>query len=278
MTSFEQIAAIAAIADAAEAVDGTAPLDEGTWLALRHAGAEVDVWLLDSAFALVNDAQLTLVVAPEVRRQGIGGALLSRVLAERTEGPLTAWSHADHPAARRLAERHGFERVRELWVMHRPTAQPLDALEPPAGVRIRGFRDSDTDALLALNAASFAAHPEQGGMDEANFAARRAEPWFDPEGLLVAENDEGRLIGFHWTKVHSPTSGEVYVVGIDPTVQGLGLGRLMTLAGLHHLATRGVEDVHLYVEADNAPAIRIYRDRLGFTHAPEDTHVMYRLG
>ena len=31
----------------------------------------------------------------------------------------------------------------------------------------------------------------------------------------------------------------------------------------------------LYVESDNAPAIRVYRDKLGFTHAPEDTHVMY---
>jgi len=32
--------------------------------------------------------------------------------------------------------------------------------------------------------------------------------------------------------------------------------------------------VILYVEADNAPAIAVY-ERLGFTHAPEDTHVQY---
>jgi mycothiol synthase len=66
----------------------------------------------------------------------------------------------------------------------------------------------------------------------------------------------------------------VYVVAIDPTIQGMGLGKLVTLAGLHRLAGLGVTEVVLYVESDNAPAIAVYR-KLGFTHAPEDTHVMY---
>ena len=112
-------------------------------------------------------------------------------------------------------------------------------------------------------------------MDAANLAERMAEPWFDPEGLLLAERD-GRVIGFHWTKRHTERLGEVYVVGIDPSVQGIGLGRIVTIAGLEHLRAKGIEDVLLYVESDNAPAITIYRDRVGFTHAPRDTHVMYR--
>ena len=82
-----------------------------------------------------------------------------------------------------------------------------------------------------------------------------AEPWFDPAGLLVAA-DGDRLLGFHWTKQHSPTLGEVYVVAIDPAAQGQGLGKLLTLAGLHHLAGKGVAEVLLYVESDNAPADR----------------------
>ena len=62
-----------------------------------------------------------------------------------------------------------------------------------------------------------------------------AEPWFDPEGLLIAEEADGTVLGFHWTKRHDAHQGEVYVVGIDPAAQGRGLGRLLTLAGLHHL-------------------------------------------
>lgn len=268
---------ISAVADAAEIVDRVAPLDEATRLALRDA-TTLRSWVEEDAFALVDGDQLTLVVAPEARGRGLGGRLLERVLAETGTRPLLAWSHADHPAARRLAAGHGFGPVRELWVLRRPASLPLDPLELPPGVRIRGFRESDTDALLRVNALAFAEHPEQGGMDAANFAARTAEPWWDPDGLLLAVDEDDRLLGFHWTKQHSATEGEVYVVGVDPSAQGSGLGRLVTLAGLHHLARLGVQSVHLYVESDNAPAIRVYRDRLGFTHTPEDTHVMYRLG
>lgn len=275
MTSLDRIATIAA---AAERADGAAPLDEATWLALRH-GRDLRTWLDGDGVALLAGSELNLVVHPDARGRGLGSSLLAGVLgAVPDDLPLRAWSHTDHPAAARLAASYAFERVRELWVMRRPTSLPLPELVVPDGVRVRGFRESDTPDLLRVNAASFAAHPEQGGMDEAGFAERTAEPWFDPAGLLVAEDESGRMLGFHWTKQHSPDLGEVYVVGVSPALQGRGLGRLVTLAGLHHLAGLGVSEVILYVESDNAPAIAVYRDKLGFTHAASDTHVMYARG
>jgi mycothiol synthase len=56
----------------------------------------------------------------------------------------------------------------------------------------------------------------------------------------------------------------VYVVGVDPDRQGGGLGKALTLAGLRHLQAQGVLEVMLYVEADNAAAVRVYT-KLGFT-------------
>jgi mycothiol synthase len=110
-------------------------------------------------------------------------------------------------------------------------------------------------------------------MDADDLAGRMAEPWYAAEDLLIAAEGD-RLLGFHWTKQHDARQGEVYVVGVAPAAQGRGLGRLLTLAGLHHLAGRGVEEVLLYVESDNAPAVAVY-SRLGFGHADADTHVQY---
>ncbi len=215
-------------------------------------------------------------MAPEARRRGLGGSLAEA--AVQLGRVTTAWSHGDHPGAAAVAARLGFARVRELWVMRRPSTVPLPEHTPPDGIAIRGYRPDDADALLAVNAAAFADHPEQGRLDAADLAARMSEPWFDPAGLLLAVDEGGDLLGFHWTKQHAetagPAHGEVYVVAIAPQAQGRGLGRALTLAGLHHLDERGAEEIVLYVESDNLPARAVY-ERLGFDHAPSDTHVMY---
>lgn len=261
---------VARIRSASADEDGQDPLNEAASMRLRDEGlATSRLWLAgDSGFAVLHDGELDLAVAPTARRCGFGTALAAAAAADAS----TAWSHGDHPAAARLAGQHGLRRARELWVMRRPAAAALDPA--PADPRIRTYRPDDDAELLRVNAAAFAAHPEQGAMDEANLAARMAEPWFDPAGLFVADGSDG-MLGFHWTKVHPDGTGEVYVVGIDPAAQGQGLGKALTATGLHHLAERDVPEVILYVESDNAPAIAVYSG-LGFTHAPADTHVQYR--
>ena len=272
-------AVVRSVLASAASADGVDALDEAALLRLRHHGVEgSELWLAGSdGFAWLRDGALDLVVTPDSRGRGVGAALAAAAVPPT--GGLTAWSHGNHPAAAALAPRFGLRRVRDLGVMRRR----LDDLPAVAGsavgssVDVRAFRvGADEDAFLAVNAAAFADHPEQGRMTRADLDARIAEPWFDPAGFFLAwRGDE--LLGYHWTKEHREPGGdfgEVYVVGIAPTAQGGGLGRLLTLTGLHHLASRGLAEVILYVESDNAPAVAVY-ERLGFTHAASDTHVMY---
>ncbi|GAA0567775.1 mycothiol synthase [Actinomadura livida] len=266
------------LAGAAAEADGVGPLSEHSLLALRGGrtgmaisdGGIVAYAHLDPA-ADGEPAAGELVVHPEHRRRGHGRALL-RALRAEAGGPLRVWAHGDLPAAAALAAAEGMTRVRVLLQMRRPAADPLPEPRVAPGVTIRTFKPgADERAWLDVNSRAFADHPEQGAWTIEDVHDREGESWFDPAGFFLAERD-GRLAGFHWTKTHPGGIGEVYVVGVDPDAQGLGLGRALTLVGLRHLRDSGVEQIMLYVDESNTAAVRLY-ESLGFTRYAVD--VMY---
>ena len=123
------------------------------------------------------------------RRRGIG-------IGDGARGAGRGRQRHPHLGARRprgrraTAESLGLEAARELLQMRRPLTD-LPPVTVPAGVRIDTYRGPDDDAeLLRVNNAAFAWHPEQGGWTDADIAERRAEPWFDPEGLFMAFDEE----------------------------------------------------------------------------------------
>lgn len=273
--------ALLALAEEAARQDGFEPLSEQFRLSARsrdHAGVR-HLLALDVSGAVVGYAQwrqgadeeppsAELVVAPDVRRRGIG-----RSLAAALPGDVRLWSHgsgANASAAASFAAALGLVPVRSLHVMGRSLrdgpAWPPASLDPRYAVRsFEPGRDEDT--WLELNAAAFAHHPEQGSLRRADLDQRMAEPWWDPAGLIlvVEAADPDVLAASHWTKVDPPGGevGEVYVVAVAPDRQGQGLGRAVTVLGLDHLRSLGLDRVVLYVDEDNVAAVRTYA-ALGF--------------
>ncbi len=311
-----EVAAVSALVDRVTAADSIAPLSEHVLLHLRHGGdSDVRHVLAHAEGRLVGYAHLDVTdqvagssaevaVDPAFRRQGVGQGLVRRVLAESPDGRLRLWSHGEESGAAPLAASLGFRLSRTLLQMRRPLDETLPEPVWPDGVRLRSFLPGlDDDEWVALNARAFVDLPDQGGWTVDDLRLRMREPWFDPEGFLVAVEDGGsgvgeRMIGFHWTKVHGADHhhdhghadehhepghehvdgdhdhhedhhahdpmGEVYVVGVDPDQQGRGLGRALTLVGLQHLRARGLADAMLYVDARNTSAVALY-ESLGFT-------------
>ena len=292
----DEVAAVRALVDEVAEQDGHLPFSEHVLLHLPLGGDEdVRHVLVESGRRLVGYAHLDvtdlvagpsgeLAVRPADRRSGVGRRLVEELVRDGDavpgDGPLRLWAHGEHPAAAALAGAMGFSRGRVLWQMRRPLTGELPPYALPDGVSLRSFEvGQDEQEWTGLNARAFADHPDQGRWGVEEVLLREKEPWFDPDGFLLAERD-GRLVGFHWTKVHgsepSPDPehphgpvGEVYVVGVGPSEQGLGLGRAVTLAGLHSLQRRGLDEVMLYVDEGNPVAIRVY-EKLGFTRAATD--------
>ncbi len=259
---------VRALVDAVEARDGEPPLSDQALTEL--AGPDVVHLVARDGDRLAGYAQLSADSLELVGDENAIGALLDAMEARGVGTDVPVWSHGRRsPVAAALASR-GYEQTRILHQLRRSLADPVPDAPVPEGVAIRSFvPGQDETAWLRVNAAAFASHPEQGRWTLADLSAREAEPWFEPAGFLLAERGPD-LLGFHWTKVHPDGIGEVYVLGIDPSAQGLGLGPALLVRGLQYLAGRGCPRVLLYVDDDNAGAMRLY-ERLGFAAYDADS-------
>lgn len=192
-------------------------------------------------------------------------------LAAQDDATVRLWRYQATEEDDRLARLAGLAPTREIRQLRRSLPLPATDTDTAAQGRhqrgaIRTFRPGqDEEAWLEVNRRAFAWHPDQGDVTLSMLTERQAAPWFDPQGFLLYEVD-GQLAGFCWTKVHrdaQPPLGEIYVIGVDPSWHGRGLGKTLLVAGLDHLARAELDVAMLYVEATNEPALQLY-ERLGF--------------
>ena len=262
----DERAEIDALLRVAERADGYPPLTEDAWIDYLSGPARPGLVARDGAFivgyAHVRRVEEGVVVEPVIHpecRSTMARRLLAATLERiRPEGVLLWASDPDVVAA---AAALGLAEDRSLLHLTAPLPVSEEPAVPP-GVDVDTFRvGRDEAAVLEVNAAAFARHPDNAGWGLADLEARIRREWFDPEGFFLARR-AGELVAGCWTKLHPGGIGEIYWIGVHPEAQRTGLGRALTLIGLEHLAgTR--HTATLYTESSNAPALGLY-ESLGF--------------
>ena len=120
---------------------------------------------------------------------------------------------------------------------------------------------------LQLNNLIFSGHPDQGNWAMADLENRMQEHWFDHEGFFLCVQG-GKIAGFCWTKIHQDfvnqdPIGELYVIGVDPSESGKGIGKAVCTEGLIYLKEKGIKQAMLYVDEENIAGKGLYKS-LGF--------------
>jgi mycothiol synthase len=244
-----------------------------------------------------------IIVHPHFRRHKIGTYLMAKMreIAKKYQiNLINMWSY-HHKAGTAIDFFSGTIQAqpgRVLYNMRRPANLPLPPISTLPDFQVRAFEPGqDNEEWLNLNRLVFADHPENGSWTAEDLHLRFNQNWFNPQDFLVLTNRENKIVGWHWTKItperysdlhispEYPNSdnlkltppaivkpgslGEIYIVGLHPIYHGKGLGRFITLIGMHHLVNRGCSTLTLYVDENNVPAVKLYKS-LDFTIHHED--------
>lgn len=262
--------------DEVAAADRRPPLSEYKQLRLDNSRGTIERLLVGDGDVIIGYGQaawhrpvsgsdghwaLEVVVAPEYRNGPTARRLVDSLEAGLGDSPMTLWAHTAYMTT--AATEGGWQAGRILSKMTRPL--PVHCLdEVPDELSVSTFRPGiDEEAWLTANNVAFAGHLENGALTMSDIEERESQPWFDPGGFFLAW-DGDRVAGSCWTKVHAGNVGEIYIIGIIPEWEGVGLGRALVCRGLDYLGTvRHADSAMLYVEGRNERAGGMYAE-LGF--------------
>ncbi len=223
-------------------------------------------------------------VHPELRRRGIGTALLTEAERQaRLRGAerLSGRSYIDIVGALPLFQACGFADLRHFYQMWVDLDSAQLEVIPSAGkpldenVAVRSFHPDDAQQLFEADSEAFLTH---WGSEPITFAAWRRRH-LDDENVntdlwaLVWLDDE--IVAFTMCRpaeFGDPRDGWVAHLGVRSAYRGRGLGRLALTAGLRRLKEAGFVHAGLHCDSGNTAAVKLYNS-IGMRPLRERAHV-----
>jgi mycothiol synthase len=220
------------------------------------------------AYADVTDVDGSAVAAawvqlhPAHRARGIGSALLAWTEARAALTPARVLHRSvdgGDTAGHDLLRASGYVQVRTRLHLTADLADRHDA-PSPAGVTIRSVRPQEEAAYHEVVRASFAEHFALTVPPFATWWAEwRADPMFDPDLFLLAEDADAGIVGIACDLVDGAV-GWVGDLGVLPGWRGRGIGRALLGASFEAFRARGLRTARLNVDAENETgAADLYR-------------------
>jgi len=209
-----------------------------------------------------------VIVHPDARGRGLGERLLAAAERQDPAGKVV-WRtviDAELRALGSVLEHRGYGLKQTILLMRRTGIPPMMGTLPP-GLTLRDadpVRDAEviTQLYNVAHRSAFGFAP----ISQADLQATLGAPG---GRLMVVESVDGEVIGSAQTLPFYDRVGVLHALEIAPHWQGRGLGKYLAKAAIEALAQSGFRTVDLAVDAENGPAVGLYRG-LGFVVARRD--------
>jgi ribosomal protein S18 acetylase RimI-like enzyme len=156
-------------------------------------------------------------------------------------------------------------------------------------VQLRPYREADRERLKEITIAAFPGvsidrliEEQFGLLNGVDWAARKrqsidADCDAHPAGILVAEAEDGRIVGYITTRLNPETGlGWVPNLAVEPDCQGTGIGKQLMQAALEYLRAAGMTHAKIETLTANERGQAFYPS-FGFVEVARQIHYVRKL-
>lgn len=147
-------------------------------------------------------------------------------------------------------QRWGFEPLVRVVILKRLQGAPLPAIPQLTEVNIRPARSTDLNAIARVDNTAFGP-PWQYSRTVIQQAIGQCSR------ATVAELN-GEIVGYEISS-GGRQGGHLARLAVSPTMQGRGIGRLLTRRMIEHFERKGAAAITVNTQADNLSSIAVYR-------------------